>query len=150
MADEIEETAESDSRFPSGEWVGFWVQRSLYGNDRKRVEFTLRFANGEVTGQGRDFIDQCVIRGRYDVKSGEVTFQKRHVNLRYDVFYRGFAEQVKKGIWGVWELPSDRDGFHIWPKGIADPTVDRLEEEADVPLKERAPRREKKKRPVGA
>src|SRR5947209_2836878 len=82
MSNLPEETAsEPDSRFPSGEWVGFWMQRRIYGAKKKRVEFLLRFAGGVVTGEGRDCIDECVIHGRYDVASGEVTFHKRHVHL---------------------------------------------------------------------
>lgn len=48
--------------------------------------------------------------------------------------------QGGKGIWGTWEISSrslgyvsDRGGFHIWPKGMADPTGEELRAEERVP-----------------
>ena len=42
-----------------------------------------------------------------------------------------------KDIWGTWEISSrhfsDRGGFHIWPKGMADPTGEVLRAEETVP-----------------
>jgi len=127
------ELPETDERFPSGEWKGFWLQRSLCSRRRGWMELHLSFSNGFVRGDGRDLIGDFTILGRYDVKSGEVTFTKAHAD--YDVFYKGWAE-LDKGIWGVWELPLDRDGFHIWPKGMADPTGSTLKAEADSPVEE--------------
>ena len=40
-------------------------------------------------------------------------------------------------------------GFHIWPEGMADPTVQHLSEEAEVPTDGETTKKRKRK-PVGA
>jgi hypothetical protein len=130
---------ETDSRFPSGEWVGFFLQPTV-SPGRKRMNLCLAFQNGAFTGEGKDGVGEFVIKGRYDLKSGEVTFHKHYVR-QHSVFYRGFNEG--KGIWGTWEISGrsqsyafDRGGFHIWPKGMADPTGEHLSVEEEVPVEE--------------
>ncbi|MGA2501090.1 MAG: hypothetical protein ABSH20_25415 [Tepidisphaeraceae bacterium] len=130
------ESLETDERFPSGEWTGFWMQRSIYRGARSWMELQLTFAGGVLRGEGRDRIGEFTILGQYDLKSAEVTFTKTHPT--HDVFYRGWAE-LDKGIWGLWKLPFDRDGFHIWPKGMSDPTGSNLKAEADAPVEEEEP-----------
>ena len=115
---------ETDSRFPSGEWGGFYLQPSV-NRDRRRMNLSLTFKGGSFTGEGKDGVGEFLIRGRYDLKSGEVTFRK-HYLLQHSVFYHGWNEG--KGIWGMWEIASrvvrdavvDKGGFHIWPNGMAD------------------------------
>ena len=68
---------ESDSRFPSGEWIGFFLQPSI-SRDRRRMELGLTFSAGNFTGEGRDGVGDFTIRGRYDLKTGEVTFHKHY------------------------------------------------------------------------
>ncbi len=96
------------------------------------MELILTFRNGEFNGEGRDWVGEFIIRGRYDVTDGRCHWTKRYVG-KHDVFYEGFNEG--KGIWGVWEIPHMhyRGGFHIWPEGMADPTGRHLTESADVP-----------------
>ena len=100
------------------------------------MDLRLTFQQGAMTGEGRDWVGEFTIRGRYDVVTGQCHWTKRYVG-KHDVFYKGFNEG--KGIWGVWEIPAQTDGavtrggFHIWPEGMPDPTGDRLTEEADVP-----------------
>jgi hypothetical protein len=126
---------ETDSRFPSGEWHGFYLQPSA-GKGRFRMNLCLTFKDGTLSGEGQDSVWKFIIKGRYDVKSGEVTFHKSYLGL-HSVYYRGFAEG--KGIWGVWEISnpgsgfSDKGGFHIWPHGMAEGTGEELEEEVGVP-----------------
>jgi hypothetical protein len=73
----------------------------------------LTFANGTITGEGKDDIEPFVIRGRYDAKTMECYWTKTYVGA-HDVFYRGFREG--KGIWGTWEIGQLwSGGFHIWP-----------------------------------
>ena len=56
---------------------------------------------------------------------------KRYLG-RNDVIYQGYNEG--KGIWGRWEIKDFMTGgFHIWPKGMGDPTERRLTAEADLP-----------------
>ena len=126
---------ETDPRFPSGPWVGFFLQRELPG--RHRMELHLTFTQGRLTGEGRDWVGPFTVRGRYNLADGKCSWNKRYTG-QHDVAYQGYNEG--KGIWGIWEFPfrvygmSSRGGFHIWPKGMADSTSEHLAEEADVPI----------------
>lgn len=127
---------ETDPRFPSGPWVGFFLQKSLPG--RHQMELDLTFQQGTLTGAGRDWVGHFVIRGRYTLEDGKCHFHKRYLG-KHDVFYDGYNEG--KGIWGTWEISADqnfgvpvRGGFHIWPKAMGDPTGEYLAEQADAPV----------------
>lgn len=138
MDDEPKLDLETDPRFPSGRWVGFFVDRRVPG--KHQMELHLTFRQGGVRGEGRDFVGKFALRGQYSTTDGKCHWHKRYVG-RHDVFYLGFNEG--KGIWGTWELvPKEvhglvRGGFHIWPEGMGDPTELRLEEAADIPVEER-------------
>src|SRR5437763_4106644 len=125
---------ETASRFPSGPWTGFFLQRLLPG--RHLMELRLTFGQGTMTGEGRDWVGEFIVRGRYDVADGRCHWSKRYVG-KHDVFYQGFNEG--KGIWGTWEIALAghgvlaRGGFHIWPEGLGDPTNEHLVAEADLP-----------------
>lgn len=123
---------EMDPRFPSGPWMGYFLQRALPG--RQRMEMQLTFRNGALSGEGRDWVGAFVMRGRYAVEDGTCHWTKRYLG-KHDVFYKGYNEG--KGIWGVWEISEsycqDRGGFHIWPKGMAGAETEQIEEEADLP-----------------
>jgi hypothetical protein len=127
---------ETDPRFPSGPWTGFFLQPQVPG--RHLMDLRLTFRQGQLTGEGRDRVGLFVLRGVYDLVDGKVHWTKRYLG-RHDVFYKGFNEG--KGIWGTWEIPPEqnagmtwRGGFHIWPEGMADPTQPHLVEEADLPV----------------
>ena len=125
--------AESDPRFPSGKWVGFFTDKRVPG--KHQMELILNFANNTVTGSGRDFVGPFSIDGAYQLGDGLCVWVKQYKG-KHAVGYRGFAEG--KGIWGKWELTfqgqTATGGFHIWPEGLPDPTEPRLVEEAEVPL----------------
>lgn len=124
--------AETDDRFPSGPWKGFFLQPRFSAN-RKTMSLHLSFSAGKISGEGNDLIGDFIITGRYDLKSGKVWLHKRYVR-RYEVFYRGYGEQ-DRGIGGVWEIRDlDRAGFHIWPKGMPDPTKLTLKGQAGLPV----------------
>jgi hypothetical protein len=126
---------ESDPRFPSGPWTGFFLQPLVPG--RHLMELRLTFQRGAITGEGRDWVGLFVIRGRYTLDDGKCHWTKRYL-ARHDVFYQGYNEG--KGIWGTWEIPAEsgateqRGGFHIWPEGMPDPTHPELTEQADLPV----------------
>jgi hypothetical protein len=123
---------ETDPRFPSGPWTGFFVQTHL-APGRYSMELLLTFRQGTMTGEGRDVVGRFLVRGRYEVQDGRCHWTKRYLG-GHDVFYQGFNEG--KGIWGTWVLPdtsSVKGGFHIWPEGMPDPTKSQLTEEADLP-----------------
>src|SRR5260370_7021163 len=60
---------ETDPRFPSGPWTGFFLQPLLPG--RHLMELGLRFSNGVITGAGRDWAGQFFVRGRSDLPDGK-------------------------------------------------------------------------------
>jgi hypothetical protein len=106
---------ESDERFPSGPWTGFFLQPALPG--RHWMELSLSFQQGNIRGEGRDWVGSFLVHGRYDTAEGKCWFTKRYVG-KHDVAYLGYNEG--RGIWGTWELvePPWRGGFHIWPEGM--------------------------------
>jgi hypothetical protein len=132
---------ETDPRFPSGKWVGFFIDKRLPG--RHQMEITITFAGGHLTGDGRDRVGKFSFRGTYCTADGKCEWVKHYVKA-HAVTYRGFNEG--KGIWGTWELIDlggvYTGGFHIWPEGMADPTQPRLAEEADPPIEVVVPERE--------
>jgi hypothetical protein len=131
---------ETDPRFPSGPWVGYFLQKQIPG--KHTMELRLTFKQGRMTGDGRDWVGLFVIHGRYSIEDGKCYWSKRYLG-RHDVFYQGFNEG--KGIWGRWEISADQNrgvalhgGFHIWPEGMADSAHEVLHEEADVPVEAEA------------
>ena len=123
---------ETDPRFPSGPWVGFFLQKILPG--KHTMELRLTFQTGNMTGEGRDPVGDFLIKGRYDLSDGKCYWTKKYLG-KHDVYYQGYNEG--KGIWGVWTINSvgiaQSGGFHIWPEGFGDPTNEYLGEEADLP-----------------
>ncbi len=123
---------ETDPRFPSGPWNGFFLQPLIPG--RHLMELHLTFCQCEIKGEGRDWVGKFVIRGKYTLPDSRCHWTKRYIG-KHDVFYQGFNEG--KGIWGKWEiLPGhgqvyQHGGFHIWPEGMPDPTGSYLTEAAE-------------------
>jgi hypothetical protein len=121
---------ETDSRFPSGPWQGFFLMAHWPG--RHTMELHLTFRQGVMTGEGRDMIGSFLIRGKYNTDDGKCHWSKRYVG-KHDVAYQGYNEG--KGIWGIWEIPPTwRGGFHIWPTAMGDPTFPKLTEAIDEPV----------------
>jgi hypothetical protein len=124
-----EHPAETDPRFPSGPWRGFFLMTHLPG--RHQMELHLSFRQGVMTGEGRDWVGSFLIRGKYNLDDGKCQWTKRYIG-KHDVAYQGYNEG--KGIWGLWEIPpSSRGGFHIWPTAMGDPTSPHLAEALDAP-----------------
>lgn len=128
-ADESGRPVETDDRFPSGPWKGFFLMPS--SPDRHGMELLLTFREGTILGEGRDRVGEFLVRGRYQTDDGKCWWTKRYVG-KHDVSYLGYNEG--KGIWGTWDIPPIwRGGFHIWPEAMGDPTKETLVEEAEVP-----------------
>jgi hypothetical protein len=127
--------SETDPRFPSGPWVGFFLQKAIPG--KHQMELRLNFAQGAITGEGRDWVGMFILRGKYDLGNGSCYWNKQYVG-KHSVFYRGYNEG--KGIYGVWEIPTENNpdyqhgGFCIWPEGQPDPTEPHLKEEIEEPI----------------
>lgn len=139
MSTETPDRLETDPRFPTGLWRGFFVQ-THYPPGRYPTELHLTFREGRIGGEGRDWVGRFVVAGRYDLGDGRCSWSKRYLG-RHEVLYHGYNEG--KGIWGTWEInESDesensfyvKGGFHIWPQGMPDPCTPQLSEEADPPV----------------
>src|SRR5438132_590989 len=91
---------ETDPRFPSGKWAGYYLLQQTK-NQRHPTEMCLTFDRGIMTGDGRDKVGDFVIAGEYATDSGKCHWKKSYVD-QHDVFYDGFNEG--KGIWGVWSI----------------------------------------------
>jgi hypothetical protein len=115
--------------FPSGPWTGFYN----YGRSTRkhRMDLVMTFADHRVSGDGSDDIGRFVINGRFDETSGECYWTKAYI-VGHDVYYRGFREG--KGIWGLWELPNESGGFHIWPLGQGEGEQDYESAEEPAPV----------------
>ena len=129
------EKLETDDRFCSGPWKGFFLQ-GFNGRQPSRYSMQLqfRFSEGQASGDGSDCHGPFVIWGRYDVDNGRCKFTKQYLG-GHQVIYGGWNEEGR-GIWGVWEIRVDvgnvqKGGFHLWPEGMADPTGGTLYAEAD-------------------
>ena len=80
MEPELRPNFETDARFPSGEWKGFWLQRPFL-KERQRMALVLSFAGGQITGEGGDSVGEFAMRGRYDLKTGKVVIRTFQVPL---------------------------------------------------------------------
>jgi hypothetical protein len=120
---------ETDERFPSGPWTGFFVQPILPG--RHQMDMILTFREGLIVGEGRDRVGDFVFKGRYQVEDGKCWWTKTYIR-KHSLAYQGFNEG--KGIWGTWEYsPTNKGGFHIWPVAMGDPTQAHLAEAIEEP-----------------
>ena len=61
MSNESIPELETDPRFPSGPWTGYFLQRQIPG--KHLMELRLTFIKGSMTGEGRDWVGDFVIRG---------------------------------------------------------------------------------------
>ena len=130
--DEPELDLETDSRFPSGPWKGFFLQPGVSG--RCWMELNLTFRKGLIRGDGRDRVGDFFFVGRYETDSGKCWWTKRYLG-RHDIAYQGYNES--RGIWGTWEDPEAshwRGGFHIWPEAMGDPYAKALSEAIPEPV----------------
>ena len=120
---------ETDERFPSGPWTGFFLQPTQPG--RHWMELLLTFRDGLVKGDGSDKVGKFRVTGRYSIEDGKCRWTKTYLG-EHSLYYQGYNEG--KGIWGNWEMTSAwRGGFHIWPVAMGDPTQPRRSEEVDLP-----------------
>ncbi len=134
---------ETDPRFVSGPWVGFFLDDRMPG--KHWMELHLDFVNGVLSGEGKDFVGEFLVNGTYNLEDGKCQFIKQYFN-KHAIDYSGFNEG--KGIWGTWILTwagiTNRGGFHIWPKqfGSSDPSS--LKESKKIPNQVEAPQTPKK------
>ena len=105
-------TLETDPRFPSGPWVGFFDDDPVH-DVRIWMSMDLQFADQLIQGTGVDRIGKFTMRGTYNLdEHGYVNIWKRYDT--HEAVYQGLAED--HGIWGAWELSTGhKGGYYIWP-----------------------------------
>jgi hypothetical protein len=86
---------------PSGLWRGFWEQPHF--GRQFMDDFLLRFAEGQVSGSGRDIIGLFVIRGTYE--GGHLQFVKKYLG-KHKVVYTGTYDG-EGSIHGRWVIPGE-------------------------------------------
>lgn len=104
--------SEQSPYFPSGKWQGFYLYSSGPDAARHRMDFTLNFRDGNITGSGSDDVGGFSWRGTYDVSTLSVHMVKQYASHTVD--YQGMADTT--GIYGTWSMTFMKGGFHIWPK----------------------------------
>jgi hypothetical protein len=111
---------ETDPRFPSGPWTGFFIQPWIPG--RHTMTLDLTFRDSCLEARGSDRVGAFTFSGSYAPEDGNCRWTKQYLG-KHRVTYSGVNEG--KGIWGVWEirllggLYHDRGVFHLWPQGMA-------------------------------
>lgn len=127
------ELVETDPRFGSGPWTGYWTQPPI--RSRGQMDLLLTFRAGQLTGCGRDVVGNFLFKGRYELRDGGCKWVKCYLG-KHDVHYEGVAQG--KGIIGRWTIETpwgaQAGRFAIWPEGEEEPTLLKLLEEADLPI----------------
>ena len=101
-----------ENLFPCGEWSGFFVEGRP---ERGWMHLYLAFNDGEIKGEGTDYVGPWHIRGKYDDQAGQCEWVKQYLG-KHCVIYRGSNQG--QGIVGTWSIGEYLNGtFHIWPKG---------------------------------
>ena len=127
----VKPEVETDPRFPSGPWTGFWLQRCYAG--RQWMSLWLTFADGRITGDGEDRVGPFLMAGTYDLRTGKCSIVKAYKGA-HTLSYEGANAGDGLWIWGVWRMPVfDRGGFHMWPADQEDPTAPKLRAAKEAP-----------------
>jgi hypothetical protein len=106
--------------YPSGRWEGFWVQ-AQWGR-QPMTPFVLHFADGQITGSGKDVIGRFTFAGTYDEATGEVRMAKQYVG-RHRVLYVGRPDG-EGSIQGTWSIGPDWTGPFLLRPSVAKPAGD--------------------------
>jgi hypothetical protein len=106
--------------YPSGRWEGFWVQEH-YGR-QAMTPFTLTFAVGRITGEGRDVVGRFVFAGEYDEATGAVRLVKQYLG-KHRVLYVGQPDG-EGSIQGTWSIGKYHTGPFLLRPPVARPRGD--------------------------
>ena len=106
--------------YPSGRWDGFWVQEQ-WGR-QAMTPFILQFADGQVTGSGKDVIGRFTFAGTYDETTGAVRMVKQYIG-RHRVLYVGQPDG-EGSISGTWSIGPDWTGPFLLRPIVGKPTGD--------------------------
>lgn len=84
--------------------------------------FRLRFAEGLVTGGGRDVVGRFTCAGEYDERTGRVSILKRYVG-RHEVLYVGQPDG-EGSIQGTWSIGPEWTGPFLLRPVVPQPAED--------------------------
>ena len=73
---------EQDSRFPSGKWTGFFVQKNP-PLGKQWMDLQCVFEKGIITASGNDIVGAFTFKGHYDIATGKCSWNKLYKNLYY-------------------------------------------------------------------
>ncbi|MCE9560921.1 MAG: hypothetical protein K8U57_02595 [Planctomycetes bacterium] len=104
--------------YPSGRWDGFWVQE-MWGR-RPMTPFYLHFANGTVTGEGKDMVGRFTFAGAYDEATGQVRMVKQYIG-KHEVLDVGQPDG-EGSIQGNWSIGKVDTGPFLLRPALAKPT----------------------------
>jgi hypothetical protein len=99
--------------FPSGDWEGFYNYTYDRASSKSKMEFSLNFKKGKISGNGSDDVGSFSWSGTYDINGLTAQITKQYHD-RHSVVYHGNVDE--NGIWGHWLMYGYKGGFHIWPK----------------------------------
>ena len=99
------------------QWRGFWLLKSAAGG-KQSLRVLLLFGDGLVIGKGTDRYGEFAVHGRYNLMSGEVSFDGNCP--LHESICRAWTE-LKCGAWGLWRLSQDGLILKSWPREVADP-----------------------------
>ena len=102
---------ETDPRFPSGRWKGYYIQWGVRGWQ----ELTLQFRGGKIDGIAIDKGGECDVHGTYDLATGNVSLVK--IYYYHKVEYRGESRDrgIRGGFMIRYQFTIDAGDFYIWP-----------------------------------
>lgn len=90
----------------------------------------LQFSNGQMTGEGTDYVGPWTIAGTYNVETARCQWLKRYV-AKHNVKYAG--RMSEEGITGFWNIGGYHDGkFQIWPANRHDLTARYMQAELNA------------------
>ena len=123
----------SQTLIPTGQWNGFYTES--HKDQRGWMHQYLEFNDGELKGEGTDYVGPWTLQGKYDLSKLQCQWVKIYVG-KHHVNYLGTIS--KTGITGVWDIRGSVTGpFHIWPQHLTE--FDSLYMQQDIeqtPLKQ--------------
>ncbi|MFN3168760.1 MAG: hypothetical protein ACE37H_17015 [Phycisphaeraceae bacterium] len=129
MSGEHNNNHETDKRFPSGLWMGYWMQGYIKG----RMRLTLEFSGGKITGEGTDPVGLFDMKGIYSLKHNMVSMVKRYRGAHSVGYVGGAADGGLNGTWQILRIPQI-DEWRLWPVKDEHESVCHAAEEEDGPV----------------
>ena len=121
---------------PTGQWNGFYIES--HQERRGWMHQYLEFNDGELKGEGTDYVGPWTLQGKYDLRELKCAWIKSYVG-KHDVTYRGTIS--KTGITGIWDIRELLTGsFHIWPQHLTEFDSLYMQEDLEkTPLRQQQP-----------